>query len=245
MQLNFLSGLAAVGLSFLILPVQTQIAKRFAIMRRETASKTDSRVRHMSEIINGITSVKGYGWEQPFSQLILDIRNSELKNVLSAQRLRAINYCLYFCSPHIASFATFMVFFAMGGTLTLSKVFTTLSYLQILRLDIGRFFTRGIETTSEAFTSSHRIESFLDLFKSNDTQENKHVDNANSEINSQENVKNDGLLFEISNSNFSYGSNAPILKNIDIKGNCGELIMVVGPGSYVLLVFLFLFSHII
>ena len=50
------------------------IGKVFARLRLETATKTDNRIRLMSEIINGIKVIKMYAWEQPFANLINDAR---------------------------------------------------------------------------------------------------------------------------------------------------------------------------
>lgn len=236
-QMNFLSGLAAVGFSLFILPIQTQISQQFIIMRRETARSTDKRVRHMSEIINGIASVKSYGWEVPFSEMIIGIRSLELQNILIAQRYKAINYCLYFCSPHVAAFATFMVFIKTGGHLTLPLVFTTLAYLQILRLIIGRFFTRAVETFSECITSSQRIESFLDL------SDKPPISLITSSVTLNSNLEekpiyngpdgNSQPLLEIKNGCFHYGAakSNPVLKNINFSAQSGEIIIIVGPGK--------------
>ncbi|CAE7714510.1 ABCC4, partial [Symbiodinium microadriaticum] len=86
---------------------------------------------------------------------------SEMQTIGKALDLKAINYALYFCSPHVASFATFIVYINTGGTLTLPIIYTTLSLLQILRLVIGRMWTRAIETFSECTASCQRIENFL------------------------------------------------------------------------------------
>jgi ABC-type multidrug transport system fused ATPase/permease subunit len=214
--------------------------------------QTDLRVRHMSEVIDGISSVKGYGWEQPFISLILTIRNSELFNVLRAQRLRAINYCLYFCSPHITLFAIFLVYFHLGGKLTLPLVFSTMSFVQILRLDIGRFFTRAIETSSEAYASSLRIEKYLNLFanlKEANASEPPLLPPAIvpsfspppavAVAGSASNSSSRQLLLKVKNGSFAHSLSAPpVLQHLNFDLHRGELLMIIGPGhrfSYLLL----------
>jgi ABC-type multidrug transport system fused ATPase/permease subunit len=236
-QLNVLSALAGIALIFATLPLQIYIARLFSSMRRDTAMQTDLRVRHMSEVIDGISSVKGYGWEQPFISLILAIRNQELFNVLRAQRLRAINYCLYFCSPHITLFAIFLVYFNLGGKLTLPLVFSTMSFVQILRLDIGRFFTRAIETSSEAYASALRIEKYLNLFENL-----KDVDGPQapslprtpavaSHLPAADQPSK--LLLEVKNASFAHSLSAPpVLRDLNFDLRRGELLMVIGPGDF-------------
>lgn len=253
-QLNVLSALAGISLTLAALPLQIYIAKLFSAMRSDTASQTDKRVRHMSEIVDGISSVKGYGWEQPFISMILGIRDKELSNVLRAQRLRAINYALYFCSPHVTAFAIFMVYYRLGGTLTLPLVFSTLAFIQTLRLGIGRFFTRAIETLSESYTSALRIENYLDLFEhvndvqvqqSSDTltQTNQPHSNPSQERHVKSDVQSDcvieskntssNLLLEVKNGKFAHSStSSAVLQNINFTLHRGEILMVVGAGNF-------------
>ena len=162
-QLTFVSGLAGVGMTVLAIPVQLRVARELSQRRGKVARSTDTRVRFMSEVITGISSVKSFAWENSFFATMSSIRLTEVNHMRVSLTLKSINYALYFCSPHVASFATFMVFVTLGGTLTLPKVFTVMSLLQVLRLVIGRAWTRAIETNSEAMASCHRIESFLDL----------------------------------------------------------------------------------
>jgi ABC-type multidrug transport system fused ATPase/permease subunit len=238
-QLNVLSALAGISLTFATLPLQIYIARLFSSMRRDTAIQTDKRVRHMSEVIDGISSVKGYGWEQPFISMILTIRNHELFNVLRAQRLRAINYCLYFCSPHITLFAIFIVYFHLGGKLTLPLVFSTMSFVQILRLDIGRFFTRAIETSSEAYASAHRIEHYLNTFE-NSSSHGSHLlslcppQGDMTPLSSTVRVEDTDskLLLEVKNGTFAHSqTSAPVLQKINFTLHRGELLIVIGSGE--------------
>jgi ABC-type multidrug transport system fused ATPase/permease subunit len=132
-------------------------------MRARTAYQTDQRVRHISEIIDGIATVKSYAWEIPFFRLLSELRAKEVSCINKSFQVRAVNLGLYYCSPPVAAFATFSVFWATGGTLTLPIVFSTLSLLLNLRTSIGRQWTRSIETGSEAVASAYRVERFLSL----------------------------------------------------------------------------------
>jgi hypothetical protein len=50
-------------------PLQIWMAKGLARARGATAVRTDVRVRHVSEIIESISSVKAFAWELPFYQV--------------------------------------------------------------------------------------------------------------------------------------------------------------------------------
>jgi len=55
------------------------MGKVFSDLRTATAIKTDSRVRIMNEILNGIRVIKMYTWEVAFSTLVDTARKYVLK----------------------------------------------------------------------------------------------------------------------------------------------------------------------
>eukprot|EP01032_Pedospumella_encystans_P029578 gene29578-33398_t len=112
------SAFAGVGTSIIMLPAMMYFAKLFAKYRGQTAASTDSRVRYISEVIEGIASVKSYAWETAFFQMIRKLRAQETKYIGRSQVIRAINQAFIFCMPALVSFATFGVFWGNGGELT-------------------------------------------------------------------------------------------------------------------------------
>ena len=166
--LDVVSAIAGVGSTLLFVPALVYLAKRFAYYRSQTAQATDSRVRHISEVIDGIASVKSYVWENPFIQLIEKFRAKEEAFIAQSQILRAVNQGLIFSIPSVSSFATFAVFWSRGGQLTIPVIFATLSLLQVLRHSMGRLWTRSIETTSEAIASCSRLDAFLSLVEADE-----------------------------------------------------------------------------
>ncbi|KAJ8979911.1 hypothetical protein NQ317_005347 [Molorchus minor] len=64
---------------FLVVPLQSYTGKLSAIYRKQTALKTDERVRLMDEIISGVQVIKMYAWEKPFEKIIRLARKAELK----------------------------------------------------------------------------------------------------------------------------------------------------------------------
>jgi ATP-binding cassette, subfamily C (CFTR/MRP), member 4 len=253
LQLNFLSGLAGVGMTVLAIPVQLKVAKELSKRRGKVARSTDTRVRFMSEVITGISSVKSFAWENSFFATMSSIRMTEVNYMRFSLILKSINYALYFCSPHVASLTTFMAFVSLGGTLTLPKVFTVMSLLQVLRLVIGRAWTRAIETSSEAIASCHRIESFLVLADVSEIEDVlAHSSTGSSTATDKEESPGDGIEGETSgvsamtrqrgevvatipvNCCFSYENNSShktTLQNIKLSIAFGEVLMIVGPGK--------------
>ena len=125
------------SMALLINPVQILIAKQFASIRRLTAMQTDLRIRHVSEVIQSIPTVKSFSWELPFFDMITAIREKECFQIKESQKLLAINATFYFCSPQISIFATFVVFRFTGGVMTIPLVFSTMAMFGVLQRSLG------------------------------------------------------------------------------------------------------------
>ena len=161
--LDIPSAFAGVGCTIIQIPLLVYSSKWFAKYRGQTAAATDQRVRQISEVIDGIASVKSFAWETPFFFMLRSIRLLEVKYISKSQSLRALNQGIMFSTPSIVAFATFGVYWGNGGVFTIAKVFATLSLLQVLRMAMGHAWTRSMETGAEAFASCYRLEKFLDL----------------------------------------------------------------------------------
>jgi len=172
-SLIYMTAFSGIGVTVIFIPLQIYLANQFAAIRYRTAAATDQRVRYISEIIDGIGTVKSYAWENPFFSLIGKLRNQETQTIAESQTLRAINLGLYYSSTAAACFATFAVYWGTGGVLTTPQVFATISLLQTVRMSMGFFWTRGVERGSEVLASCQRIEAFLNLVDGNDEDGNE------------------------------------------------------------------------
>lgn len=218
------------------------LAGQFAKLRGKTAAATDQRVRHISEIIDGIGQVKSYAWETPFFDMIGRLRKQEVKNITGSQTLRSINQGLMYCTPALVSLVTFGVFWGTGGDLTVPVVFSTISLLQVLRMTIGRMWSRSIETGSDAIASCLRIEAFLDRVYGHEVQlsfsaveskgDYESVPSANvgetPEIPGNSADMELDTLLSLCASACSYGSSSTILSNVSLSLRRGRVTMVVG-----------------
>jgi len=227
------AAVTGVGTSIIMLPIMIYLARLFAKYRNQTAASTDSRVRYISEVIEGIASVKSYAWETAFFQMIRKLRAQETKYIARSQVLRAFNQGFMFCMPSIVSFSTFAVFWGNGGELTVPLVFATLALLQVVRFQIGRMWIRAIETGAEAIASCHRIETFLELQSGECVHETANIANPTAE--QPKSVDTSGpheeALLSVKPSSYCYGKaiDMPVLKDVSFSVSAGELLMVVGP----------------
>jgi ABC-type multidrug transport system fused ATPase/permease subunit len=232
--LNVYAGLAGVGITLFFIPIQVFVAKLFAQVRGRTAGQTDKRIRQISETVDGIGSVKAYGWELPFFELIGALRDAECRTIRKSQLLRSFNQSLYFCVPPLAGFAAFVVFWSTGGELTLPRVFSTISLLQVLRTSVGRMWTRAMETGSEAVASSARVDQFLRLGLGREAAPPAAGAVAEAApaaaAPSPSSQGRELPLISVSPSSFSYPrSTSSVLRRIELSVSRGQLLVVVGP----------------
>ena len=152
---------AGVAIVFVSVPLQGYFGKLFGRRRRITARLTDRRVATCAEVFSGMLSVKALGWEPAFAARVAAERAAETKSILLSQSIKAVNLTLQVITPALATFATFVAYWAKGGTLTLPVVFSTMSLLHALRLSIGKNWRRATESAPEAHVAVERIQQFL------------------------------------------------------------------------------------
>ena len=224
------AAFTGVGCTFVFMPMMIVIAQKFAKYRGQTAASTDNRVRYISEVIDGIASVKSYAWETAFFRMIRTLREKETKYISRSQVLRAVNQGLMFSTAAVVAFATFSVYWGNGGTLTIPLVFATIALLQVLRFQIGRAWTRSIETGSESIASCHRIEAFLDLETTAITPIPVTAAQVSVPVPSSSSGK--AQVLTVQSSCYGYGAEGsvkPVLRDLSFSVGRGELLMVVGP----------------
>ncbi|XP_038157102.1 multidrug resistance-associated protein 4-like isoform X2 [Cyprinodon tularosa] len=155
------SCLAGMSVLFILLPVQTMFGRFFSILSGETAVLTDERIRTMSEVISGIRVIKLYGWEEPFSALVDEVRRMEISKIMRSSYLRGLNMASFFVASKIVIFFTVCVYVLTGNRLSASKLFMAVSLYGAVRLTITLFFPYAIEKVSESLISIQRIQKFL------------------------------------------------------------------------------------
>ncbi|KAI8850776.1 P-loop containing nucleoside triphosphate hydrolase protein [Chytridium lagenaria] len=154
----------AIGALVFLIPVQGYIAQWFGKYRRGSVAPRDSRLKTISDMLNGIMVVKLYAWEAPLVNVVAGLRKTEMDFIQRASILRAINEGFFFASSRdFSQIFAFGAFFFMGGIFTPSKVFTTITLLTTVRLNMGSRFPKVLQFIAEAMVSFRRIQNFLSL----------------------------------------------------------------------------------
>lgn len=152
--------------------VQIWLGKRFKVLRTRTAECTDARETLISEILNGMSTVKCARWEQPFSKLVQKLRAAEARSVLLSQRCKALTAGMYFCTVAVASCATFAAY-SLGGSgvrgrgagekLTVASAAATVALLNSLKMVVGFGCAYFFMAVPEALVAARRMQHFLQL----------------------------------------------------------------------------------
>ncbi|XP_063281818.1 ATP-binding cassette sub-family C member 4 [Pelobates fuscus] len=213
------SCLAGMAVLIILMPLQTCLGKFFTSFRGKTASFTDTRIRTMNEVISGMRIIKMYAWEQPFTDLVNDIRKKEISKVLQSSYLRGINLASFFVASKIIVFVTFTTYVLLGNVISASRVFVAVSLYSSVRLTVTLFFPSAIERVSEAKVSIRRIKNFL-LLDEITKPALEHVEQ-----------NDDNLLVQIQDLTCYWDKTLemPTLQNISCSVRPGELLAVIGP----------------
>ncbi|KAI0800050.1 P-loop containing nucleoside triphosphate hydrolase protein [Fomes fomentarius] len=151
-------GLATV---FATLPVPGYITKLIQGTQREKMQRTDDRVQFVTEMLGVIRMVKLFGWEPRVAAQMDEKREAELVAVRKNRMLGLFsNLCNYLIPVLVmlSTFATYTVF--MKGTLTASKVFSSMAVFDVLRIYIMIAFG-CLTQLVQSNVSIERLQDFL------------------------------------------------------------------------------------
>lgn len=155
----------AAGFGLLIcffVPLQVFLSNRFATFRSKVAAITDARVTLVSQAVAGARVMKMSGWEWQFNERIAEIRRTEVKQIGKANRMKALNEAVFFATNVVIAIVVFLVHVAIGGELTPRNVFTTLSLINVLQIEMTKHVSIAVMSTSECYVSVSRIQKFLE-----------------------------------------------------------------------------------
>ncbi|XP_023004008.1 ABC transporter C family member 2-like [Cucurbita maxima] len=209
------SSLLGASLLVLLFPIQTLVISRLQKQSKEGLQRTDKRIGLMNEILAAMDTVKCYAWESSFQSKVQSIRDDELSWFRKASLLGALNGFILNSIPVLVTVAAFGLFTVLGGDLTPSRAFTSLSLFAVLRFPL--FMLPNIITqVVNANVSLKRMEELL-------LAEEK-ILLPNPPINPQL------PAISIENGYFSWDSKAekPTLSNINLDIPVGSLVAVVG-----------------
>ena len=162
MLMLYIGPSAIVGLIVMALsvPMKKHLAKKLEQLRQKVILITDSRVRLINDVLQGIQIIKLYAWEKSFLKQILNVRDKEMTLMTREITLGAVNRTAWNLTPLFVTLATFAVYAYTGGEMKASKIFTALSLFRRVRFPLS-VFPQMITNLIDFFVASKRITTFL------------------------------------------------------------------------------------
>uniref|UniRef100_A0A452UFE1 Multidrug resistance-associated protein 1-like n=1 Tax=Ursus maritimus TaxID=29073 RepID=A0A452UFE1_URSMA len=208
--------LAGVAVLVFVIPINALVATRVKKLKKSQTKNKDKQIKLLNEILHGIKILKLYAWEPSYKKKIIEIREQELEVQKLSGYLAVFSMLTLTCIPFLVSLATFGIYFLLdeGNILTATKVFTSMSLFNILRLplfDLPMVISAVVQTR----ISLDRLEDFLNT-------EELHPQNIETNY-----VGDHAIGF--TNASFSWDKTGiPVLENLNIKIPEGALVAVVG-----------------
>ncbi|KAM6212965.1 multidrug resistance-associated protein 1-like [Sarcoramphus papa] len=210
------SVLAGVALLLLVIPINALIAAKVKRLKKSQMRYSDQRIKLLSEMLHGIKILKLYAWEPAYQRKVMSIREREVDVLKSSGYLTTYSMLTLTCIPFMVSLATFGVFFHLDkeNVLTATKVFTSISLFNILRLPLFDL-PSVISAVAQTKVSLSRLEDFL-------CAEDLNLEDVNTNYSGNHAVGFIGASFRWEKNGL------PVLKNLSVSIPEGSLVAVVG-----------------
>ncbi|XP_063285544.1 multidrug resistance-associated protein 1-like [Pelobates fuscus] len=209
---------AGVGVFILNLPFMTAFGVVLKKLQEEQMKQKDSRIKLISEILQGIKVLKLYAWENAFMKKVNEFRIQEMKAVKMGALMLSGALAVFVASPFWVALTMFGVFLTVDdqNVLDAQKAFVTIILLNILRIPL-RMFPLALTLSVQSSVSLKRLAKYF----SETELEEGNVETIDSSS------KND---VTVEDGTFTWAcSEPPSLRGINITIPKGSLVAVVGP----------------
>ncbi|CAH4030899.1 unnamed protein product [Pieris brassicae] len=146
---------------FAVVPFQIYLGSRTACYRRNTAVKSDERVRLMEEIVIGMEVIKMYTWEQPFRKIIDTVRRQEIYFIKMTSYIRGVVMSFIMFTSRFSIFITMLLYVTYVSRITVENVFFLTCYYNIMKQTMTLFFPQAVGQVAEMMVAIQRINDFL------------------------------------------------------------------------------------
>jgi ABC-type multidrug transport system fused ATPase/permease subunit len=203
---------AGLATMVLVVPLNTFIIKKVKGFQEHNMKCKDARVKSVNEALQGIRTLKCYGWEEAFMERIFAHRRKEIRALRMYANLNALQSAFWNSAPVLVSLATFTVYSMLGNTLTLPVVFTALALFNILRFPLA-VLPMMLSSAISARVSAQRIDKFVNL-PDLDTRQHHELGAHKNAVELQ--------------GTFAWDEKTTVLHDIALECKAGELTCVIG-----------------
>lgn len=133
------SVLIGVGIIFLLIPISGYLSYKMERARRRHLRSSDTRVAFCKELLEGIRTVKLFGWEDRFQERIDQVRGHEINMVTDFIYHFGTSVIYLVFVPAIGVGVAIIVYAALGGILDPNRIFTSIAFFTTLRSPLTSF----------------------------------------------------------------------------------------------------------
>lgn len=146
----------------IIVPTTYFITQKTKRAQKRTMKAKDTRLKILSDLLNGIRSVKFFYWDKIFNARVTETRDEEVKNFKKYQIFYQVSNILFYAMPILLSVLSFLFFLYTDdkNILTPQLAFTVLNYFGLLKNSLT-IIPRSIHLIVVSFVSGKRIQKFL------------------------------------------------------------------------------------
>ncbi|KZW01126.1 hypothetical protein EXIGLDRAFT_719505 [Exidia glandulosa HHB12029] len=154
------SALVGVAVLILSIPIQNVLVGAFFKAIRKNLTVTDSRVKLLQEVLQGIRSIKMYAWENVYGHKIVELRQRELRLIRNSAIAMSLIQGTMTLVPILSCTLTFVTYSLTGHDLTPATIFSALQLFTILRMPM-LMFPAAISILAQSFASLKRMAKFI------------------------------------------------------------------------------------
>jgi ATP-binding cassette, subfamily C (CFTR/MRP), member 4 len=222
------AGILGLILALVHLPLIYYFGKLAGKYRFASAAIGDSRMKLITNLIEGIRIVKLYGWEHPFLNSLFEKRKEEMQILRKKVAACSINKGINTGMQGLVIFLTFAVYVGLGNEINSATAFSSILVLMLSTQLILFIGTVGMPAVFMFYASMKRITQALLIKeaenKSCERNERKYTikaENCQFHWTQPTNGENSQLDLLAENEGFC-------LENINFKLKPGELLIVIG-----------------
>ena len=156
---------AAVGFIIYLVIVLGEIlsAKCLANVKYFEGLHSDKRLKLISEAVDGIRTIKAYGWEMPYKDLINKYRKLQISQLFKNHLIQALGAGLFQSGGYVIAIWIFSYHFFMGKEFIFSETILTMSLLAYLSFTAIYFSFSGFWIFATFFSALERISEIFNM----------------------------------------------------------------------------------
>ena len=163
-----LSGILGLIIAVCHLPLIFMFGKITGKYRFLSAAIGDSRMKMITNLIEGIRIVKLYGWENPYMEGLFAKRAQEIDKITKKAGITCFNKAFSSGCVGLVLFSTFSIHIALGNTIDPSTAFSSIAVLIISTGLVSTIGTAGIMQIYLIITSMKRFTQALTIKNKNE-----------------------------------------------------------------------------